>query len=252
MWRLGWGGRAGSPRQASSRRPWRSSGFAFAFLLGLLQIFVTNHYEDARSQADTEATTLVKMVVDLNVFPQRVRLSAQYDVVCYMRSVIDQDWKRQEQGIASQAPETLILGDRIRNLRRTLPLKPPIVQDAYSRFAQDVSDAGDARQSLLFLGRPTVPTVLWVLVFVSAGMLFFLIVSEFRAHPRSTRIAVLVVVTVLLTLQIGSLVSLDRPFGPIARVGPNSLTSSLGLLSASRADNPVFRPCTTPAQLRNG
>jgi hypothetical protein len=227
-------------------------GISFAFLLGLLQVFVTNHYRDARTQAATEATTLIEMYDELGVFPQQVRQQAQHDVVCYMRSIVDRDWKKQEQGITEQTPETLILGDRIRSLRRTLPVRgSPIRQAAYARFAEDVSVAGRARQQLLILARPQVPTVLWILVFVSAGLVAFLVLSEFRPRPKLIRIAVLVALIVLLTFETGSLVSLDRPFGPVARVGPDSLSSGLGLLSAGRAGNPVFGPCTPPAALRN-
>ena len=40
-------------------------GFLFGFLLTTLQVFATNHYSDARSQAESEPTSLVTMYDDL-------------------------------------------------------------------------------------------------------------------------------------------------------------------------------------------
>lgn len=237
------GKRRGKPEVGDYSDAFLFIAFSFGFLLGLLQIFVTNHYSDARSQAQTEATTLVATYDDLTPFPQHVRTSAQHDLVCYMRSVVSNDWKQQEEGHTTEAPQTIALGDRVRNFRRTLPQTSPLSQGAYARVDQDVSDLGTARQQLLFLARPTVPTILWVVVFLSAAAVMFLAVSEYRSRPKIVKMAVVVALTVLLTFEIGCLVSLDRPFDPVARVEPNSLTNALSLLQAGRENNPVFRPC---------
>jgi hypothetical protein len=246
------GRRRGKPERGEWSEALTFVGFSFGFLLALLQIFVVNHYRDARVQADTEATTLVRFYDDLGPFPQRVRTSAQHDLVCYMRSIIEKDWKRQEDGKLTQAPEAVITGDRVRALRGTLPTGSFREQTAYSRVAQDVSDAGTARQQLLNLSDSEVPTVLWVLVFFSACTVAFLMFSEFRSRPRIARVAVLVAMILLLTFETGSLVTLDRPFGPVVRIQPQSLTRTLALLEAGRARNPIFRECPTPAALRNG
>jgi hypothetical protein len=246
------GRRRGEPQRGEWSEALTFVGFSLGFLLALLQIFVVNHYRDARAEADTEATTLVRFYDDLGSFPQRVRTSAQHDLVCYMRSIIEKDWQRQERGKLTQAPEAVITGDRVRALRSTLPTGSFLEQSAYSRVAQDVSDAGTARQQLLNLSDSEVPTVLWVLVFFSACTVAFLMFSEFRSRPRIAMVAVLVAMTLLLTFETGSLVTLDRPFGPVVRIQPDSLTRTLALLEAGRAGNTIFRECPTPAALRNG
>jgi hypothetical protein len=115
------GRRRGEPQRGDWSEALTLVGISFGFLLGLLQIFVVNHYRDTRVETDTEATTLVRTYDDLGAFPQQARKSAQHDLVCYMRSIIEEDWQRQEQGNLTQAPETVIFGDRLRGLRRTLP-----------------------------------------------------------------------------------------------------------------------------------
>jgi hypothetical protein len=86
-------------------------------------------------------------------------------------------------------------------------------------------------------------------VFVSAGVLMYLILSEFQTRPRSVRLAVLVPVILLMTAGIASLAALDRPFSPIARVEPAAMTQALTLLEAGRQGEPQFGNCSPPAPL---
>jgi hypothetical protein len=73
-------------------------GFLFGFLLTTLQVFATNHYSDARSEAQSEPTSLVAMYDDLGVFPPQVRTTGRRVIICYMWSVAERDWKAQERG----------------------------------------------------------------------------------------------------------------------------------------------------------
>jgi len=228
------GKRRGEPQSGDFSDAVLLSAFSFGILLALMQVFVTNHYSDARSTAQSEATTLVSMFDDMSPFPPLVRDTARHEVVCYMRSVVQQDWKAQERGGTLEAPDTVVRGDRLRGLRDTLPETSPHEQSAYGRVTQEIGDAGTARQRLLYLASPQIPTVLWILVFVSTGVLMFLIVSEFRSRTKLIRRGVLVAVILLLTFEIGSLVTLDHPFDPIARVQPDAMTRALGLLEAGR------------------
>lgn len=227
------------------------TGIAFAFLLSLLQVFVTDHYSNVRDEAQSEATEVVAMYDDLGTFSPQVATPAQHQVVCYMRSVVGRDWKAQERGDTGEASDTVVWGDRVRSLRNTLQPSSPATQAAYQRFSQNVADAGTARQKLLYLAQPEIPTILWVLVFVSAGVLMYLIISEFQTRPRIVRFAVLVPVILLMTVGIGSLAALDRPFSPIARVDPTAMTQALVLLEAGRQGEPQFGDCGPPATLNS-
>jgi hypothetical protein len=60
---------------------------------------------------------------------------------------------------------------------------------------------------------------------------------------------VLVAVLLLLTFEIGSLVTLDHPFDPVARVQPDAMTRALGLLEAGRHGEADLRSCGPPATL---
>ena len=218
-------------------------GFLFGFLLTTLQVFATNHYSDARSQAQSEPTSLATMYDDLGVFPPHVRTTGRRDVICYMWSVAEGDWKAQERGEAQESPDTVVWGDRLRNFRNKLPQNLPATQVV----STDLSNADNARQQLLFLAQPQIPAILWAIVFVSGGILIFLQVGDSQSQRKIIRRTVLAAVTVLMTVEVASLVVLDHPFSPIARIQPSAMTDAIALLEAGRTGQPSPHDCGLPA-----
>ncbi len=218
-------------------------GFLFGFLLTTLQVFATNHYSDARSQAQSEPTSLVTMYDDLGVLPPQVRATGHRVIICYMWSVAERDWKAQERGDTQESPDTVVWGDRLRNFRNKLPQDLPATQVV----STDLSNADNARQQLLFLAQPQIPTILWAIVFVSGGILIFLQVGDSQSQRKIIRRTVLAAVTVLMTVEVASLAVLDHPFSPIARIQPSAMTDAIALLEAGRPGQPTAHDCGLPA-----
>jgi hypothetical protein len=218
-------------------------GFLFGFLLTTLQVFATNHYSEARSQAESEPTSLVTMYDDLGVFPPRVRTTGHRVIICYMWSVAEGDWKAQESQDTQESPDTVVWGDRLRDFRNKLPPDSP----ATPQVGSDLSTADSTRQQLLFLARPQIPAILWAIVFVSGGLLIFLQVGDSQAQRKIIRRTVLAAVTVLMTVEVASLAILDRPFSPIARIQPSAMTNAIALLEAGRPAQPSPHDCGLPA-----
>ncbi len=221
-------------------------GFLFGFLLTTLQVFATTHYSDARSEAQSEPTSLVAMYDDLGVFPAHVRATGHRDIICYMWSVAKDDWKAQERGDTQESPSTVMWGDRLRNFRDTLPQSSPATQTV----GMDLSNADNARQQLLFLAQPQIPIILWATVFVSAGLLIFFQVGDSQSQRKIIRRTVLAALTVLLTIEVASLAVLDRPFSPIARIQPSAMTDAIALLEAGRSGLPSAHDCGLSATAR--
>ena len=214
-------------------------GFLFGFLLTTLQVFATNHYADARSQAQAEPTSLVTMYDDLGIFPPHARLKGERTIICYMWSVAKGDWKAQERGDTEESSDALVWGGRLRAFANQLPRDSPATQ----RVSADVASAGNTRQQLLFLARPQIPGILWVVVFVSGGLLIFLQVSDAKSQVKIVWRTTLIAVIVVMTLEVASLAALDRPFSPLAGLQPTAMTDAIGLLTAGRTDLPAVSDC---------
>ncbi len=96
-------------------------GSAYGLLLGLLVVFAVGHFNNVRSESQTEASTLVTLYDTVAVYPPETSHPVQHDVVCYMRSIADDEWPSMERGNQLEAPRTLELGDRLRAELRSLP-----------------------------------------------------------------------------------------------------------------------------------
>ena len=213
-------------------------GFLFGFLLSTLQVFATNHYTEARSQAQAEPTSLVTMYDDLATLPPHVRSRGERTIICYMWSIAKGDWKAQQRGDTLESSDALEWGGRLRYFSNKLRQDSPAAQ----RVSADVASAGSARQQLLFLARPQIPAILWVVVFVSGGVLIFLQVSDAPKGKIVSR-TMLIAVIIVMTLEVASLAVLDRPFSPIGGIQPTAMTDAIGLLTACRTDLPTLHDC---------
>jgi len=217
-------------------------GSAYGMLLGLLVVFAVGHNSDARHQAESEATSLVALYDTLAVYPRDTRETVRHDLVCYMRSIVADDWPSMERGNTTEAPRTLAFGNRVRSDLRTLPLTDERASSAYGKANGHITDADKARQELLFFTGPAIPTALWVVIYVGVFLLVFLIAIHYTDNPRG-RVIALGSVSVLLTVVVAVLAMLDQPFGVGARVKPDEMRQAIALLSVGEK-SPVLRPCS--------
>ena len=226
-------------------------GPAYGLLLSLLVVFAVGHYSDARHRAEDEATSLVALYDAVTVYPPETRNPVSHDLLCYMRSIVADDWPSMERGNTTEAPRTLAFGDRVRSDMRTLPLANERESSTYGRAVGLITDASEARQQLLFFTRPEIPTPLWVVIYVGVFLLVFLIAIHYTDTPGG-RLTALASVSVLLTVVIAVIATLDRPFEVAARVQPNAMRQALALVSRN-AGNQILRslpkgPCSARPQ----
>lgn len=87
---------------------------AYGLLLGLLVTFAVGHVNNVRSEAQSEASSLVSLYDVWGLTRPRRRDPVRHDLVCYMRSVVDDDWPSMERGSQLESSGTLKFGDRLR------------------------------------------------------------------------------------------------------------------------------------------
>jgi amino acid transporter len=216
-------------------------GSAYGLLLGLLVVFAVGHYSDTRREAQKEASSLVGVFDTLNAYPPATRDAVQHDLVCYMRAIVADDWPAMDRGSRFEDPRTLAFGDRVRDEVRGLPLDDERQRAAFGRASTLITDATGSRQQLLFFTEPEVPTVLWVLIYVGAFLLVFLVGTHYAERSRGLFTAI-GSITALLTVIVVVLNLLDNPFIAGARVQPNSMRDGIDLVSVG-TDRTVLRPC---------
>jgi hypothetical protein len=207
---------------------------AYGLLLGLLVVFAVGHYNNTRTKAEDEATSLVALDNAVAVWPHETRAPYRRDLLCYMNSIVVDDWPSMEDGNVTQSPETLAWGDHLRAATRELPLDTDQERAAYGRAGGFVTDAGKARQQLLFFTEPNIPTALWVVIYVGVFLLVLLISLIYTDNPKG-RVTALACLILLLTVVVAVLSMLDQPFGPGVRVPPNEMRQAIALLEAGHS-----------------
>jgi hypothetical protein len=218
-------------------------GAAYGLLLGLLVVFAVGHYSDVRHEAEREASSLVALFDAVAVYPPDTREPVRHDLVCYMRSIVTDEWPSMERGDSTETPRTLAFGDRVREGTRSLPVGDERERVAYGRATSLVADAGMSRQQLLFFTEPEIPTALWAVIYFGAFLLVFLLAGHYTSRPGG-RVGALAGVTALLTVLVLVLGALDHPFGVGARVHPDEMRQAIDLLSVAREPNEgILRPC---------
>jgi hypothetical protein len=218
---------------------------SYGLLLGLLVSFGVSHYTDVRHEAQEEANQLLALWDNVAIYPPQIRDPARRDLLCYMRAIRDNDWPSMERGSHLQTHHAQAFGDRLRTTILHLPQKRPGEASAYGRAQTTVIEADKARQELLFFTESNVPTVIWVVIYVGAFLLFLLIAMHYAGRPAGRAVSLGSVVA-LLTVVVGVLSVVDQPYGPVARVSPSSLRHAIDLVNPHRERTGLYAPCIKP------
>jgi hypothetical protein len=219
---------------------------SYGVLLGLLVAFGSNHYADVRHQAQAEAGSLLALYETLSEYPQPSQNRAQHQLVCYMRSIRDDDWPSMEAGNALQSTRAQAYGDQLHLTLRQLP-QTGTLGGTFGRVQSQVTQADQARQQLLFFTESAVPTVMWVVIYAGAFLLVLLIALHYQGRPQG-RLISLASVIVLLSVVVAVITILDQPYQSGAKVGPSSLNQVLDLLNEGTTNPAVFGPCAPPVK----
>ena len=214
-------------------------------LLGFVIFLAFESYDESRSGAETEALMVAQQVSTAQLFPSAVSERLTSELVCYGRSVVGQEWPAMESGV---------LGNHINPwgvaLFRTLATVRPgdaAQEAAYSKWLDQTSTREEARLDRVHGAEGIIPTPVWIVLFLSAGvifcfMLFFADGNE-RAYVQALQ---MVAVVAVLGSMFVVLKLLDDPYhGGVGGLQPVAMERTLEVIDeALRAvDRTAPVPC---------
>jgi hypothetical protein len=204
----------------------------FAVLLGFVVFLAFESFDTSRSGAEAEAQIVAEQFETAQFMPVAVRGRFSGELVCYARSVVYQEWPEIESGR---------LGDGFNpwgvNMFRTLKTTEPrsaSEQAAYGKWLDQRTDRQEARHDRTHGAEGVIPVALWIVLFLSAGIIFvfmlFFADSGERAIVQATMMgSVAVVITSTLLL----LWFLDNPYHRgLGGLRPTAMERTLGLLAS--------------------
>jgi hypothetical protein len=183
----------------------------FAVLLGFVVFLAFESFDTSRSGSVAEAQIVAEQFETAQLMPLAVRGRFSGELVCYARAVVHQEWPRMESGTLGigHSPWGIAM---FRTLKTVEP-RSAAEQAAYGKWLDQRSDRESARADRAHGAEGVIPTPLWIVLFLSAGIIFvfmlFFADSGERAIVQATMMgSVAVVITSTLLL----LWFLDNPY----------------------------------------
>ena len=183
----------------------------FAVLLGFVVFLAFESFDTSRSGAVAEAQIVAEQFETAQLMPVAVRGRFSGELVCYARDVVHQEWPRMESGTLGNGHNPW--GIAMFRTLKTVEPHSAVEQAAYGKWLDQRTDRESARADRTHGAEGVIPTPLWIVLFLSAGIIFvfmlFFADSGERVIVQATMMgSVAVVITSTLLL----LWFLDNPY----------------------------------------
>jgi hypothetical protein len=218
----------------------------FAVLAGFVVFLAFEHYDTSRSGAEAEARIVAEQFETVQFLPTPARERLSGELVCYARSVVHLEWPRMESGTLDDSLNPWGVAV-FRSLRGT-EARSASGQAAFSKYLDQRSDREDARSDRTHGGEGVIPVPLWIVLFLSAAILFvFMLFFADRGERAFVQATMMGGVAVLVSSLLLLLWFLDNPFhGGTGSLQPVAMERTLDLLKQeARVAGGVDPPCDT-------
>jgi hypothetical protein len=202
-----------------------------AVLLGFVVFLAFESFDTSRSGAEAEARIVAEQFETAQLMPVAVRGRFSGELVCYARSVVHQEWPQMESRSLGDGynPWTVSM---FRILRTTEP-RSASEQAAYGKWLDQRTDREDARADRTHGAEGVIPTPLWIVLFLSAGIIFvFMLYFADSAERAIVQATMMGSVAIVITSTLLLLWFLDNPYHHgLGGLRPVAMERTLGLLT---------------------
>jgi hypothetical protein len=219
----------------------------FSILLGFIVFLAFTSYDTARTGAEAEAQFVLQQYETAQLLPEPAAGELAAQLICYGRYVVHREWPALEDGEGSDvSPWGLAM---FRTIEQVEP-GTAAEEAAFSKWLDQTSDREDARLDRVHGAEGIVPTTLWIVLLLSALVIFvfmlFFAGSGERAVVQALQIGAVIVVIGAMLLLIRYF---DRPYqsgfggiDPVAMERTLTIIESDEVAAITSRDDP---PCTT-------
>lgn len=219
----------------------RAAGFfgvlaaGFAILLGFIVFLAFESFDQSRSGAESEALVVTQQFETAQFLPAAVGRRLGDQLLCYARSVVDQEWPRMEEGS---------LGDVINPwaaaMFRSLKAADPATatqQSAFDKWLDQTSDREQARNDRIHGATGVIPDPLWVvLIFSAVAIFFYMLFFADRGERAAVQAMMIGTVVGVMVATLCLIRFLDQPYSKgFGNLDPVAMQRTLTLLDEGRA-----------------
>jgi hypothetical protein len=217
-------------------------GTAFAVLLAFVVLESFQSFNDARSGAEQEATTVLLLSRTLEFFPPPRRDPLEGMVICYGRAVVHDEWPRmKESGNRSPLVNDWVMqfGDGLKQLNP----KTPEEQSAFLQVLVQEDQRAEARRIRLTEADRQLPAPVWFFLGLGAALTIgFALFFADRREIFLVQGSLIAAVTVLVVSGLLLVWFLDHPYEDSSgSIQPVEMQRLLPVVEAEQPSAP--RPC---------
>jgi hypothetical protein len=183
----------------------------FSVLLGFIVFLAFTSYDQSRTGAEQEALIVVQQIENAQFLPRPAGAELTGELVCYGRSVVNDEWDRMEAGTQGDGINPWGVA-MFRTLQTVVP-RTDTQQTAYDKWRDQTSAREEARLDRIHGAVGVIPTSLWIVLFFVAGtiLVFMLFFADRAERPVVQGMLIGSVVAVMASLLL-LLNALDHPF----------------------------------------
>ena len=207
----------------------------FAIFAGFVIFLAFTTYDQSRAGAEAEALLVVQQFETAQFLAPETRDRLAGEVVCYGRSVVEQEWPRMQDGrVGDINPWGLAI---FRTIRAATP-SGTVQETAFAKWLDQTSDREEARRDRIHGAAGITPTTIWVVLLLSAGIVFaFMLFFADPAEMKRSQAMLVGSATTIVVVTLLAIFALDNPYRPgLGNIQPVAMERSLAILDQARAD----------------
>jgi hypothetical protein len=224
----------------------------FAIFAGFVIFLAFTSYDQSRAGAETEALLVAQQFETAQFLVPETRDRLAGELVCYARSVVEQEWPRMEDGRLGDAlnPWGVALFRTIHAAKTSTPEQ----EAAFSKWLDQTSDREQARQDRVHGAAGITPTTVWIVLLLTAVIVFaYMLFFADPAEMRRSQAMLIGSATTVVVVTMLAIFALDNPYRPgLGSIRPVAMERTLVILDEARAaiDSTVEPPCEESGEPR--
>ena len=207
----------------------------YAIFAGFVIFLAFTSYDQSRAGAETESLALVQQFETAQFLAPSTRNRLAGELVCYGRSVVEQEWPRMEDGSLDEAINPW--GVALFRTIRVAETSNAEQEAAFSKWLDQTSDREAARQDRVHGATGITPTTLWVVLLLCAVVIFlFMLFFADSAEMKRSQAMLIGSATTVVVVTLLAIYALDNPYRPgLGSIRPVAMERSLTILDEARA-----------------
>jgi hypothetical protein len=207
----------------------------FAIFAGFVIFLAFTSYDQSRAGAETEALVVAQQFETAQFLAPETSDRLAGELSCYARSVVEQEWPEMEDGSLGNAinPWGVALFRTIHSAKTSTPEQ----EAAFSKWLDQTSEREQARQDRIHGAAGITPTTVWVVLLLSAAIVFvFMLFFADSAELKRSQAMLIGSATTIVVVTLLAIWALDNPYRPgLGNIRPVAMERALVILDEARA-----------------